>query len=181
MDQAIQPGLSMLTRYRRTACAVFVALACVFGLGSAFVHGHSLAGLPAAQGDLDDMGQRDLMRYAYALQDKTFENPQNLYQLSGRDVSLMLAKPDLERHDYPSVVWQYRTQSCVLDVYYTEGQGSDLAQTQVQHFEIRPRGLITEKRGQKADPKNCLSALFEDRQEVIEAGFRQVYADASVQ
>ena len=50
--------------------------------------------------------------------------PYDLVGLDGQSLETLLGKPGLVRRDYPAEVWQYRSPSCVLDVYfYTDAAG----------------------------------------------------------
>ena len=66
------------------------------------------------------------------------KSPEGLMQLSGRDVQAVLQKPELVRKDLPTVVWQYRNESCVLDVYFTTSSPK-ASQAPVVHYEVRAR------------------------------------------
>ncbi len=65
-------------------------------------------------------------------------NPDNILRLKGRDVSFAMSKPELIRHEFPSVVWQYRTNECVLDVYFAS-MDEDVSGAPVIHYEVRSR------------------------------------------
>lgn len=48
----------------------------------------------------------------------------SLTQMSDRQLTQRLGAPDFTRHDDPAEIWQYRSASCVLDVFlYPEGGG----------------------------------------------------------
>jgi hypothetical protein len=125
-----------------------------------------------------DMGKGELMRHAYALQGALAQNPSLLGKLSGKDVTLMLAAPDLERRDAPSVVWQYRSSRCVLDVYYTAQGEAELNAVKVSHYELRARDLITNERRGDVEARSCLQSIYNERRPLIEAGFEQMFAAA---
>ena len=61
--------------------------------------------------------------------------------MQGRDIRLVLGNPQQVRRDHGVHVWQYRTDSCVLDIYMrkTGGQGAKL---QAAHHDIRKRRHI---------------------------------------
>lgn len=58
--------------------------------------------------------------------------------LNGRDVRAVLKQPELVRMDLPTVVWQYRNDFCVLDVYFTASSPKVL-KSPVVHYEVRAR------------------------------------------
>lgn len=62
----------------------------------------------------------------------------NLLDQPGYFIRAVLSEPELVRSDEPTVVWQYRNASCVLDLYYTTRQKSAL-KAPVVHYEIRAR------------------------------------------
>ena len=58
--------------------------------------------------------------------------------LSAMDVRAVLNQPELIRRDLPTVVWQYRNQDCVLDVYFTTASPK-ADKAPVAHYEVRAR------------------------------------------
>ena len=65
-------------------------------------------------------------------------HPENLLKMNGRDVRGVLSEPGLVRKDSPTIVWQYRSESCVLDLYFsTMEKDADLSP--VIHYEMRAR------------------------------------------
>lgn len=81
-------------------------------------------------------------------------DPASLNGMDAARLSAMLGEPELHRQEPPAEVWQYRTDSCVLDVFlYPEG-----GQHRVVHSEARPRtGTGT------VDAGRCLGALAHRR------------------
>jgi|TARA_R110000868_G_scaffold193272_2_gene438049 hypothetical protein len=62
-------------------------------------------------------------------------DPGRLLDLGLHDLSAILGKPAFIRNDMSAVVWQYRTDACVLDLFLYE-LNHDLA---VTYYEFRPR------------------------------------------
>ncbi|MCC6597665.1 MAG: hypothetical protein IT559_02615 [Alphaproteobacteria bacterium] len=62
----------------------------------------------------------------------------NLLDQPGYFIRAVLSEPEMIRRDSPTVVWQYRNASCVLDLYYTTQQKNEL-KAPVVHYEIRAR------------------------------------------
>ena len=58
-------------------------------------------------------------------------DPQALMGLSPNEVTAMMGQPELRRQEPPAEVWQYRTSTCVFDVY--------LYDDRVTYFEARHR------------------------------------------
>lgn len=73
-----------------------------------------------------------------ALRQKINANPDNILDLSGREIYSVFSRPELVRTDAPTTVWQYRTSFCVLDIYYTTREKTPLRSPAV-HYEIRAR------------------------------------------
>jgi hypothetical protein len=65
--------------------------------------------------------------------------PENLLKVTAQDVRAVLNEPELIRKDLPTVIWQYRADACVLDIYFQTQQDNDDA-AHVVHFEVRTRG-----------------------------------------
>ena len=78
---------------------------------------------------------------------------QNLLGANPSKLEQWLGKPGLVRQDDPAEVWQYRSQSCVLDVYLYPGQNG----MAVAHAEARSAKYA----GDAMSP--CLTALAEAR------------------
>ena len=81
-------------------------------------------------------------------------DPQQLLGAGESQVSALMGQPELRRVEAPAEVWQYRTGTCVFDVFF---YGSAGAKT-VNHYEARHRqqgsvnaanclGEITARRG----------------------------------
>tara|TARA_E500000305_G_scaffold110394_1_gene118210 strand:+ start:1483 stop:1968 length:486 start_codon:yes stop_codon:yes gene_type:complete len=62
-------------------------------------------------------------------------DPSRLLELGQHDLSTILGKPAFIRRDMSAVIWQYRTDVCVLDLFLYE-LNQDLA---VTYYEFRPR------------------------------------------
>jgi hypothetical protein len=181
-SQAAKPGFAMmktkLMQHKRLCSLASVMAVCLLLVGScntAQVSG-ILSSILHNNKDIASLSQGQLMRYAYDLQNVSAEDPENLEQFTSRDITLMLAKADLERKDYPSVIWQYRSESCVLDVYFQADDEQDMTDAPVAYYELRERGLVTRASENPVGAWNCLQSLYHERQPVIEAGFRQIYA-----
>jgi len=68
---------------------------------------------------------------------KVYPPASNLAGLDGKQVIGLLGFPGFKRKDDPALIWQYRTQTCALDLFlYRAGDG---ATYRVRHFETRLR------------------------------------------
>lgn len=175
-NQALASGFPVFLnrRFIVISACVLLSLMMVGSCNNAAQKSETL--LSQAMIDFSDFSKGKLIRHAYDLQNAVAENPDSFFRMSARDLTLMLAKPDLERKDYPGVVWQYRSGSCVLDVFYTAADDDALDRAQIQHYEIRNRGVITQAQDEQVASWNCLQSLYHDRQKVIEASFNEIFA-----
>jgi hypothetical protein len=65
----------------------------------------------------------------------SLQTPEDLSGLTATETRSLFGPPVLVRHEPPAEIWQYRSDSCVLDIYlYT-----DTTPTKIRHAEIRPR------------------------------------------
>lgn len=120
---------------------------------------------------LAELSKGEMMRYAYALQSRLAEDPDYFKNVDEKELTLVLAKPDLLRKDGKSQSWQYATAECVLDVFMTEGRPD------IVHYEFRARDASA------SDPQGgyCLQQLYQTRRAAIDAAFEDVYASTRAQ
>jgi hypothetical protein len=62
----------------------------------------------------------------------------NLFKLRAAAVRTAFGEPELVRADMPTIVWQYRSNNCVLDVYFKADEG-DVHYAPVVFYEVRSR------------------------------------------
>lgn len=62
----------------------------------------------------------------------------------------LLGNPAMVRREPPAEIWQYRNETCVLDVY---------VYGRVTHAEIRERHTRSESSDEEETDRNCLKAL----------------------
>ena len=62
-------------------------------------------------------------------------SPQSLIGLSPNQIAGRLGEPELRRSEPPAEVWQYRTETCVVDLYLYDDGG----RLQVLSYQVRPR------------------------------------------
>jgi hypothetical protein len=101
----------------------------------------SMDGDGTAQASLGAMGapvgeMRSATRKSLATQISL--NPAHMMNVRGQDIKSILREPELVRHDAPTTIWQYRTDACVLDIYFAGD--SDPLLSPVAYYEIRARG-----------------------------------------
>ena len=81
----------------------------------------------------------------------------NLYKLRGGAVRTALGEPGLVRADAPTVVWQYRSRECVLDIYY-KSEDADVNYAPVVYYEVRSRQNGVE--AVQPGSQSCLESLL---------------------
>ncbi len=64
-------------------------------------------------------------------------HPEKMLTVRGQDIKYVLREPELVRHETPTTIWQYRTDSCVLDIYFAGD--TDPLLLPVAHYEMRAR------------------------------------------
>lgn len=89
-------------------------------------------------------------------------NPDNILRMVGRDISVLLEEPELVRADFPTVVWQYRKDNCVLDVYFASS-AEDVLDAPVVHYEARYR----DAGGLDKPGYNCLVEITSEQTQVV--------------
>ncbi len=86
------------------------------------------------------------------------DDPQQLYGLDSRALEDLLGEPSLVRAEAPAEIWQYRSQTCVFDVFlYDQAQGQageQLAGPRVSYVEAR------DDAAQRIDTRTCLNELL---------------------
>ncbi len=83
-------------------------------------------------------------------------NHDNLFKLQGASIVAAFGAPSLVRADLPTIVWQYRSESCVLDVYFKSDNGK-ASFAPVVHYEMRKRnGEVTTQ----PNEQKCLKSLL---------------------
>lgn len=92
---------------------------------------------------LDEQSQKSF------LMSKIRYNPSYLTKVMGKDVQDLLSAPSLVRQDRPTIVWQYRSENCVLDVYFAT-MNEDPLFAPVVHYEMRGRNVRAKAPNEKA-------------------------------
>ena len=70
-------------------------------------------------------------------------------------VARLLGAPDLERVEEPALIWQYRGQACVVDLFFYPREGGGAATGKaVVHVEARDAKIS------KIDARRCLNSLM---------------------
>ena len=79
--------------------------------------------------------------------------PGRLIGMGREEVAGLLGPPAFRRRDDPALVWQYRSATCILDVFlYRQGAAYSVA-----HFEVRGLSVV------EVDQGACFLGLLRDR------------------
>lgn len=82
----------------------------------------------------------------------------NLVKMHGATVMAALGEASLVRADLPTVIWQYRSESCVLDIYF-KADDADVVLAPVIHYEMRSRLETGADAHNINDEKRCIRSL----------------------
>ena len=118
------------------ACAATIS---VFALYSAFKPVENTAYASNVVGAaLEDVHGSERVSSLRALRRDISQSPENLLDIYGQDIYEVFRAPEIIRRDAPTTIWQYRNDSCVLDVYFTTQKKTAMA-APVVHYEVRMR------------------------------------------
>ena len=82
--------------------------------------------------------------------------PARLIGLKAAEIADLLGAPSFRRKDNPAEIWQYRTQSCFVDVFlYADKAGGEIYA--VAHVEARPR------RTEPVTKQDCLRQVVREK------------------
>ena len=118
--------------------AGLLALLCIWGAFTATrmaVHSEAVASTGVMSPKKSLFSALEKRRYVSSLYDLVGTDPENLKQLLASDLEKMFDKPELKRREGNVTVWQYRSDACVLDVYF---KGDD--ETPLDYV-LRPRNV----------------------------------------
>ncbi len=85
--------------------------------------------------------------------------PDNLLYVTAKDVRALLHEPEMVRVDAPTMVWQYRSDECVLDIFFKANSEADI-NAPVKHYEIRSRAQGVEDYHVR---KTCVRGIMANR------------------
>jgi hypothetical protein len=111
-----------------TAIAVHRGITRLDGDGTAQA---SLGAMSAPVGEARSAARRSLAKDISL-------HPERMLDIRGQDIKAVLREPELIRQESPTTIWQYRTEACVLDIYFSGN--TDPLLLPVAHYEIRARG-----------------------------------------
>lgn len=136
-SQVRKPGSPAIKgRYYLPAVVLYflaVSVVTLYTVSSGFERASASPGLSdEIEGGLAAQRQHRKLRRAVS------KNPDKLLRMTGGELALALKEPELVRSDFPTVVWQYRNEQCILDVYYASME-EDVSEAPIIHYEIRAR------------------------------------------
>jgi len=166
LNQALRPGLAYMKPRRRMISAAGAMGLCLFLVGSC--NSSFSTFLNPGNVDLENVSSSRVVQYAYALQENLAEQPARFMKLDPARVKLALAHPDLERVESHMAVWQYRSDSCVLDLYLDTRAG------EITHYEFRPRNIHDAE--DEFSDWACLQQMYQSRRQLIEANLESLQA-----
>lgn len=88
--------------------------------------------------------------------ERVYPDPAVLAGAGVADVINLLGEPGFIRRDHPAEIWQYRGQSCTLDIFLY--QAITGIPHKVDYIEARP------KSGEPTSNKDCLVSILKDRE-----------------
>ena len=105
------------------------------------------------------------------IRQQVLNSQDELLNLTGAEVRAILDQPELIRRDAPTIVWQYRNDECVVDLYFTTGAAKAL-KAPVVHFETRPRhDEVSDERVEAG----CVEALVRENAPARFVSFDSIY------
>lgn len=113
-------------------------LVILIGLGSLLTfRALSVPPRSNAENILLALSLEERLLYADGIEALVREDPDALTHLVGLDIFLLFDEPLFIRHESTLVVWQYKTPSCVLDLYLDTSQMADAVSSPVVFQETR--------------------------------------------
>jgi len=87
---------------------------------------------------------------AFSIDPEKFK--QSLIGLDADGVTGLMGAPDFERAERPAKIWQYRSATCVVDVFLFDNKGK----SEVAHVAVRGRKV------RNIDEKSCFASILSD-------------------
>ena len=95
--------------------------------------------------DYEAMSALEKMRYGRAIQSELHKDMKAMTKLNAQDLDVVLPEPDLTRQDGREFMAQYRTEDCVMDVFWKKGKN-------IHHYEVRQRRSVLNGAQEVIDP-----------------------------
>lgn len=120
----------------KTLSFLIAAGVMIFVVSSFYMIKHKIGGEALASVYTENFGAKRTARVAVLK--KISHNPDAVLNLTGQDIQAALKAPGLIRRDLPTIIWQYRSDSCVLDIYF-KATSDNVEQMKASHYEMRQR------------------------------------------
>ncbi len=161
MQSQVQPGFAIIAT-RQIAVIVLpllVILAALLSFGAETTRDFSFEVPKAEASTSSEAGVHPVFTKTQTryIQRALGARHDNLFKLRAAAVRTALGEPELIRADMPTIVWQYRSNSCVLDVYY-KADDDDVNYAPVVYYEVRSRQTGAET-VQPAE-QDCLNSIL---------------------
>lgn len=85
--------------------------------------------------------------YVARAQDFVQSNPAALTKLTEQEIGFLFGKPTMERKDADARIWQYKTPSCVMDVFFYGGD-----QSPVSYIDYRIKADLEQGAAPRTEP-----------------------------
>ncbi|MBL8712684.1 MAG: hypothetical protein JNM12_07275 [Alphaproteobacteria bacterium] len=85
--------------------------------------------------------------YIARAQDFVQSNPAALTKLTEQEIGFLFGKPSMERRDADARIWQYKTPSCVMDVFFYGGD-----QSPVSYIDYRIKADLEQGSAPRTEP-----------------------------
>jgi len=137
-----------------------IACACAFAVFAFYVtfygdeHNQALASLSEGEANAQMVNYKPARKRH--LSARLRQDVNQILDLSGHDIVQIFDEPELVRQDLPTTIWQYRNESCVMDVYFTVDNVNDVARANVAHYEVRRRDTRADE---KVTANDCMQEL----------------------
>lgn len=117
--------------------------------------------------DRISLSDSERLSYLDSLASLLIEDSASLTRLIALDIAGVFGPPDLERADAPTVIWQYQSGHCVLDLYFNIAENGDIAASPVVYYEIRGRSTVEKSGSVAGDERACMSGLIKAHQPTV--------------
>lgn len=169
------PGIAVM-RGRSRWLSAFLCCLFLVVTSEVFIRSVSSAGLQTQDAYIhkDESGVSriilsDTERFSYldSLASLVIDDPRSLERLIALDIAGLLGVPDLERVDSPTVLWQYQSATCVLDLYFQIGEKGEISASPVSYYETRKRSMPVQ-RVSGSEEGRCLQALIDSHRPPVQ-------------
>lgn len=98
-------------------------------------------------------------------------NPDAMIGISARDLHVLFGNSDFIRYEGRSMLWQYKNDSCVLDIFFETREGKSQDMAPAAYYEIRPAASDSGE----VDKPSCIRDLLNASAGPYMVGVRTFY------